>query len=408
MGFPEEAEQYLDSILTFVNPEGLLVVNYGLPDTGAQLWAMGQHYQITHHAAWLKKVAPTMIKMCDWIIAARKDSMAHTAKDAPWYGSIKYKPYCDEPIPAYSYHTDTYLALGMKEAAAALRGIGMTEEADRIGKEAEDYQRDILVSMDRSTLERGGMKMLPMFPESHALLKRVAYTGEDYYSLVASIVLETGILPADDHRARLITDLLEQRNGLILGTSQIWGGIDHAYTYGYWMNCLQRDEVKRVILGLYTSLAYGMSRNTYAGVEVTFLRTGLNEHTLPHLYSGTQQMLLLRNMLIREDGDQLWLGQAIPRPWMENGKEVRVENAPTLFGQTSYVMKSTEAARRITVDLLPPMDSPPKSILLRLRQPESRAISGVTVNGAAWNDYAGETVTLKGLTGHTIVQVEYK
>ena len=36
--------------------------------------------------------------------------------------------------------------------------------------------------------------------------------------------------------------------------------VDHAYAYGYWMNCLKRDEVKRVILGLYGSMAYGMSR----------------------------------------------------------------------------------------------------------------------------------------------------
>ena len=208
--------------------------------------------------------------------------------------------------------------------------------------------------MDRAVLERKGMKMLPIFPETHALLERVGYTGADYYSLVSSMVLETGILPANDYRARLITDLLERKNGLCLGTCGFQNGIDHAYSYGYWMNCLQRDEVKRVILGLYTSLAYGMSRDTYAGVEVTFLRTGKNEPTLPHLYSGTQQLLLLRNMLIREDGDQLWLGQAIPRPWLENGKEVRVDDAPTLFGKTSYAMQSRDGARRILVDLAPP------------------------------------------------------
>jgi hypothetical protein len=408
MGFSSEAEQYLDSILTFVQPDGLLIVNYGLPDTGAQLWAMGHHYQITHNAAWLRKVAPTMIKMCDWIITHRKSSMASQSSDAAWYGMIKYKPYCDEPIPAYSYHTDTYLALGMKEAAAALDAVGMKDDAERIAKEAAAYQEDILTSMDRATVERNGMKMLPMFPESRALLRRVNYTGEDYYSLVSSIVLEAGLLPADDHRARLITDLLERRNGLVLGTCQIWGGIDHAYTYGYWMNCLDRDDVKRVILGLYTSLAYGMSRDTYCGVEVTFLRTGLNEHTLPHLYSGTQQILLLRNMLIREDGDQLWLGRAIPRPWLENGKTIRVENAPTLFGKTSYVMQSSDNARRINVNLTPPTDLPPKSINLRLRQPDNRAISRVTVNGAPWSDFAGETVKLTGLKEPATIEVDYQ
>lgn len=408
MGFPAEAEQYLDSILSFVNPDGLLVVNYGLPDTGAQLWAMGQHYQITHNASWLRKVAPTMIKMCDWIIATRKANMAQQAKNAPWYGLIKFKPYCDEPTPAYSYHTDTYLALGMREAAAALRAVGMTDPAERIAKAAADYRDDILVSMDRATLEHDGMKMLPIFPETHALLERVGYTGADYYSLVSPMVLETDVLPANDPRARLITDLLERKNGLCLGACKFQNGIDHAYSYGYWMNCLQRDEIKRVILGLYTSLAYGMSRGTYAGVEVTYLRTGMNEPTLPHLYSGTQQLLLLRNMLIREDGDQLWLGRAIPRQWLENGKEVRVENAPTLFGKTSYVMQSSEEARRITVDLVPPTEPPPKSIHLRLRHPDNRVISRVIVNGAAWKEFAGETVTLTGLNGRTTIQVEYK
>jgi hypothetical protein len=295
----------------------------------------------------------------------------------------------------------------MREAATALREVGMKEPAERIAKEAAAYEHDILVSMDRAVLERKGMKMLPIFPETHALLERVGYTGADYYSLVSSMVLETGIVPAADHRARLITDLLERKNGLCLGTCGFQNGIDHAYSYGYWMNCLQRDEVKRVILGLYTSMAYGMSRDTYAGVEVTYLRTGKNEPTLPHLYSGTQQLLLLRNMLIREDGDQLWLGQAIPRPWLENGKEVRVEDAPTLFGKTSYAMRSRDGAGRILVDLAPPTEPGPKSIKLRLRHPENRAISRVTVNTAPWKDFAGETVTLTGLKGHTTIQVEY-
>jgi len=408
MGFPAEAELYLDSLLPLVQPEGRVVADYGLLNTGAQLWAMGQHYQITRHDAWLRKVAPTMIKMCDWIIATREANRAAQATNAPWRGLIKCKPYCDEATPAYTYITDAYLAVGMKETAAALRATGMADPAERIVAAAAAYERDILESMDRATLERNGMKILPMFPETHALLERVGYTAADYYSLVSCWVLETGILPANDHRARLITDLLERRNGLCLGTCQFWGGIDHAYTYGYWMNCLDRDEVKRVILGFYASLAYGMSRDTYAGVEITFLRTGMNAPTLPHLFSGAQQLLLLRNMLIKEEGDQLWLGRAIPRPWLEDGKKIRIENAPTLFGKTSYVIQSSDNARRINVDLVPPTDLPPKSINLRLRQPDNRAISRVTVNGAPWKNFAGETVKLTGLKGPATIGVDYK
>jgi len=44
-------------------------------------------------------------------------------------------------------------------------GLGMKEPAERIAQEAAAYERDILVSMDRSVLERKGMKMLPIFPD---------------------------------------------------------------------------------------------------------------------------------------------------------------------------------------------------------------------------------------------------
>jgi hypothetical protein len=408
MGFPQEAGRYLQSLLTFAKPDGLLVVNYGLPDTGAALWAVGQHFQLTHDAEWLKAVAPTMIRMCDWIIAARRSALAGQTPDAPWRGLIKYRPYCDEPEPAYSFHTDTYLAMGMSQAAAALRGIGLAEAAERIAREAAAYRQDVLRSMDRSVLEHGGVRMLPIFPETRALLKRVNYTGADYYSLVGSMVLETDLIPGGDPRARLITDLLETRNGLCLGACAFQDGIDHAYSYGYWLNCLQRDEVRRVILGLYTSLAYGMSRETYAGVEITHLRTGKNEPTLPHLYSGTQQLLLLRNMLIREDGKELRLGQAIPRPWLEGGKEVRVENAPTLFGPASYSIRSFDGARRMTIELEPPSQRPPERILVRLRHPERRPISQVTINGARSHDFTEDTLALAHLRHHATIQVKFQ
>jgi hypothetical protein len=174
------------------------------------------------------------------------------------------------------------------------------------------------------------------------------------------------------------------------------------------MNCLQRDEVKRVILGLYTSLAYGMSRDTYAGVEVTRLRTGDNYSTLPHLYSGTQQLLLLRNMLVQEEGDDLWLGRAIPRPWLAPGKEVRVERAPTLFGQVSYAILSKGQAGVMTAEVDAPAARSPKVIHLRFRHPENRTLRQVTVNGAEHRDFTGDTILLKNLRGHAVVEARFQ
>lgn len=407
-GYHAEAQRYLDSLLTFVSPDGSLMKNYGLPDTGAQLWAMGQHYQMTHDDAWLRKVAPTMLKMCDWVITKRKESRAGQQPGSLGLGLIKDKPYADEPEAAYSYHSDTYLALGLQESANAFREIGMTTDADRVQREADSYRQDILASMDRATIEHGGMKMLPMFPETQALLKRADYTANGYYSLVASMVLETGILPAGDHQARLITDLLERKGGLFLGVCAWSIGIDHAYTYGYWLNCLQRGDVDRAILGFYTSLAYGMSRDTYSGVELTTIRTGENTPALPHLYSGTQQLLLLRNMLVREDGETLILAQATPRKWLAPGEKIEVRNAPTLFGTVSYAIEATKDGKHVTIRLDPPTERMPDTIKIYLRHPQRLAVKSVAINGIGVQGFSDESITLSHCSDQTMVEVSYE
>ena len=58
------------------------------------------------------------------------------------------------------------------------------------------------------------------------------------------------------------------------------------------------------------------------------IQTGENDYTLPHLYSCTEQLRLLRNLLVREDGDILRLAQGIPRAWLEPGKHVAVTACP--------------------------------------------------------------------------------
>ncbi len=285
LGYHEEAQTYLDSLGTFVSPEGLFTKNYGLPDTGALLFAMSQHYQLTADKPWLRKSAPTMIKMCNWIIRKRKQVMAEQQKDSAVYGLIKFRPYADHEKPTYSYLTDCYLALGMQSASESLRAVGMANESARIGTESNAYRRDILRSMHRAVIERGGMKILPLFPETKELLKsetkkwlkKVDYTAADYYSLVAGMLLETEFLLPSDEPAGWIKQLMEQRRGLVLGMCSFSDGVDHAYTYGYWLDCLHRDEVKRVLLGFYGSLAYGMSRGTYAAVGLA-RRAGIRAH----------------------------------------------------------------------------------------------------------------------------------
>ena len=54
-------------------------------------------------------------------------------------------------------------------------------------------------------------------------------------------------------------------------------------------------------------------------------------------------------MLVHEDGEELHLLKAVPDWWLEEGKEIRVERAPTYFGEMSMTIRG--AADGVQVEL---------------------------------------------------------
>jgi hypothetical protein len=363
-----------------------------------------------------------MVKMCDWIIDTRKEVAAGQADDSPYRGLIASRVGVDNKGAGYNYVNDTALCVGMEAAVRALEILAVKDEAARIQGETAAYRQDVEKSMLRCVTEDKGTRILPVMPETHRYLKRAQYSahgeakpgegynGSGYYGLFGCMVLETKFLPASDERFRLMTDLMEQRGGFLMGMCAFGakGGIDHAFTYGYWMNCLERGEVERVLLGFYGSLAYGITRTTYGGVEMTNAFTGTNAHTIPHLRSGTQQLRLLRNMLVREDGDRLILAQAAPQHWLTDGKQVAVLDAPTHFGTVSYTIDSHVGDGRIDVKLDPPRRRPPDSVVLHLRHPAKAKIQGVSVDGKPAGSFGDGAVVLEGLVRPAKIEVRYR
>ncbi|MCX6375618.1 MAG: hypothetical protein NTU88_06220, partial [Armatimonadetes bacterium] len=234
------------------------------------------------------------------------------------------------------------------------------------------------------------------------------YTGGDYYGLVTGCLLENEFLPANDKRAYLFTDLMEQKKGLIAGVCKFQaGGIDHAYTYGYLMTQMKRGDARKVLLGFYSFLAYGMTRDTYSAVECTNIVTGNNWWTLPHLYSATQQLRLLRNMILREEGDTLRIGDAIPRAWLEDGKKIRATSAPTRFGDVSFTISSEVKEGRINVRLTPPDRATPRRVFITLRHPTFARIRNVFVDGRSCERFKNETIELDGVGKPVQLEVVY-
>jgi hypothetical protein len=60
---------------------------------------------------------------------------------------------------------------------------------------------------------------------------------------------------------------------------------------------------------------------------------------MPHTWIGAEYICAVRNMFVYEDGGKLVLGAGIPKEWADSGKEVKVENMPTYFGDISFTLK---------------------------------------------------------------------
>ena len=116
-----------------------------------------------------------------------------------------------------------------------------------------------------------------------------------------------------------------------------------------------------------------------------------------------------RNLLVMEEGPSLWLARAIPRAWLEQGKKVSVNNAPTHFGTVAYEIVSDVDNGKITATVEMPARKTPASVILRFRHPTAAPIRSVEVNGKSWKEFNKdkETIELKGLTGAVAVTARY-
>jgi hypothetical protein len=135
-------------------------------------------------------------------------------------------------------------------------------------------------------------------------------------------------------------------------------------------------------------------------VEVTHLPFGINELTLPHTYSNTQQLRMLRMMLVREEGNDLLLASGTPRAWLEPGEAISVQRAPTPYGLLDYNLAADTAGNQFRATIEPlaaETGSYPEHVRLWMRTPRvGEKPKDVTLNGKPWSSFHDDVIELPG------------
>src|SRR4029079_12043212 len=172
-----------------------------------------------------------------------------------------------------------------------------------------------------------------------------------------------GVFAADSQTATDVLNYLQQRGGLCMGIPRaratpgnfwIYGGrLNDLYGMRYALALLQRDEPDRALVSFYGKLAQGMTRDTFIGCEGSSMAPvddfGRQMALPPNSCANANFLQQLRYILVQDydlndDGraETLRLAFATPRAWLKSGSKIRVDRAPTEFGEVSYVIEAAD------------------------------------------------------------------
>jgi hypothetical protein len=190
--------------------------------------------------------------------------------------------------------------------------------------------------------------------------------------------------------------------------------VDPLYGMRYVLTLLRRDEPDLALVSFYGMLAQGFTRNTFIAGEGSSLvpldERGRQFYCPPNSAGNAHLLQMLRYLLVQDwdlddDGkpETLRLCFGTPRRWLEDGKVIKVEKAPTAFGPISLRLESKLSQNEIIADLDLPRRNAPERVLLRARVPEGWKVISASANGKSLNVDQEGTVDLSALKGETTV-----
>ena len=398
------------------------------------MWAICRHARLSGDWKWLRRHADRLSLACEWLAVQRRRTMTRDGRGRKSlsYGLLPASNAFDWGF-GHMFWSDAHNYRGLKETAECLK-ILSHRDAERHLAEAEQYRRDIVSAVQRCRdssrpvpLDGGGS--IPYVPMSVEL--RDHFEADWTYVACGPLNLAwAGVVPADHELIEQALAFLDA--GLPLGRwdkarqkYQGWGWASrcsadddflpstrpkkgrayywrHKMTYEPgWIpqafTFMERDEMPALLEHFYSLISNG-------GQHVN-LRTPVEQRDgVPWTQPGDANLLwLMRDMLLREDGETLLLAGSCPRAWLADGEMIAVRKMPTFFGPVSYELKSSVARGRIVGRFDFRFRRQPGRIALRLRHPRGALPKAVRIDGEPAGGAGGEWIDLPATCRRLVV-----
>ncbi|HUR58432.1 MAG TPA: hypothetical protein VM029_12020, partial [Opitutaceae bacterium] len=302
----------------------------------------------------------------------------------------------DISTPAQTVNANAKAWRAIRDLGAMLDAMGETAEAKRYADLARDFRQTVLAAIEQSVHRETTPPFIPnaLFSDEPAHDPILHSRIGSYWNITIGYTIASGIFPAGSKEESWIPHYQEQHGGIFMGMIRsggdefnFWTGsnrINPLYGTRYTLDTLRRDEAERALVSFYGMLAQGFTRNTFVCGEGNTLRPvddgGRMFYCPPNSAANGHYLSMLRHLLVQDldlsdDGkpETLRLLFATPKRWLEDGKSIKVERAPTVFGPLSMSIQSRLRQGEVTADLeLPvaPDRERPQKTLLRIRVPD--------------------------------------
>jgi hypothetical protein len=408
-GYEADTRRLLGPLLDFVRD----AIKFN--QAGQKLDGLVRYYWQTRDADFIRSTRPKWEKEIKRIVDSRGENCL-----------LQREHYCNDiPTPVFSLNSNGKCWRGLRGMSAVLADMNEGSESAQLSKTASDFRHAILAAVQKSTFTNTQPPFIPiaLFGEELPYDPICATKMGSYWNLMANFVLGFEVLGPGSEGETAILQYIQQHGGLCMGMERarpwpsFWNGtqsLNPLYGMRYVLTLLRRDEPERALVSFYGMLAQGFTRNTFVAGEGSSLRPldeyGRQFYCPPNSAGNAHFLQMLRYLLVQDwdlddDGkpETLRLAFATPKRWLEDGKVIKVERAPTAFGPVSFRLESHLSRGEIKAEIDPPHRNRPKSMLLRARAPDGWQIVSANINGQQIQPDPVGTVDLSSLTARTSV-----
>ncbi len=342
-------------------------------------------------------------------------------------GLFPKEQYCGDIYTyVYSLNANAKAWRAIRDLSAVLAAAGETAEANRYATVAAEFKQPILAAIEKSVSHETTPPFVPVALFGAELVHDPILHSRigSYWNIIIGFTMASGIFPSGSEEAGWIAHYQEQHGGLCMGMLRAGGGqfnfwtgehrINPLYGTRYALDTLRRDDPERALVSFYGMLAQGFTRNTFIGGEGCNLdpvdEDGRMFYCPPNSAANAHFLSMLRYLLVQDwdlddDGkpETLRLAFATPKRWLEDGKTIEVERAPTAFGPVSFKIGSKLSEGKVTGEFDLPTRNPATRTQARIRLPDGWRIASVQVNGRKAAADADGAVDLSGRTGKLTV-----